>query len=317
MLHSGADYKPPLFFELMAKEKPFYYGGQAVMGGVMIRGRTSTAIAVRKPDGTIHISSRPLSTLFKGKWRELFFIRGIIVLIESLVLGTGALMYSAQITTEDEKEKITPGMMWGSVVLGVLLAVVLFFVLPLLAVRFFDSLIPSAFLSNIIEGLVRIVFFILYLIIIGRMAEIKEIFAYHGAEHMSVNAYEAGAPLRTDSVRNYSTAHTRCGTSFLLVVLVISIVVFALLGRPALWISIISRILLIPVIAAVSYEIIRFEAAYSRNKLVHLLLIPGLWLQAMTTRKPDDSKVEVAIASLNKALEDDGLKPPALSPEAA
>jgi uncharacterized protein YqhQ len=200
-------------------------------------------------------------------------------------------------------------MIWGSVILGILLAVVLFFVLPLLAVRVFDALISSAFLSNIIEGLIRIVFFVLYLAIIGRMAEIKEIFAYHGAEHMSVNAYEAGVPLRIVSVKNYSTAHTRCGTSFLLVVLVISIVVFALLGRPPLWISIISRILLIPVIAAISYEIIRFEAAHSHNKLVYLLLIPGLWLQSMTTRKPEDSQVEVAIASLSKALEDDGLKP--------
>ena len=291
----------------MKKEKPFYYGGQAVIGGVMIRGRNSAAIAVRKPDGTIDISSRPLAMLYKGKWREFLFIRGIIVLIETMVLGTGALMYSAQITTEDEKEKITSGMIWSSVALGIFLAVALFFVLPLLVVRVFDSFISSAFLSNIIEGLIRIIFFIAYLAIVGRMAEIKEVFAYHGAEHMSVNAFEAGAPMEVESVKGYSTAHTRCGTSFLLVVLVISIVVFALLGRPELWISILSRIVLIPVIAAISYELIRFEAAYSRNRLVHFLLVPGLWLQAMTTRKPDDGQLEVAIASLCKALQDDGV----------
>jgi uncharacterized protein YqhQ len=291
----------------MTKEKPFYYGGQALMGGVMIRGRNSMAIAVRKMDGVIDISSRPLATLYKGKWREVPFIRGVIALIEAVVLGTGALMYSAQVSTETEQEKITPGMIWGSVIVGVVLAVALFFVLPLLAARLLDPFIPSAFISNLIEGLIRIVFFIVYLALIGRMKDIREIFAYHGAEHMSVNAYEGGAPLEVDPVRNYSTAHTRCGTSFLLVVLVLSILVFALLGRPSIWISIASRILLLPVIAALSYELIKFEAAYSHNRFIHVLLVPGLWLQSMTTRQPDDRQLEVAIAAMRKALETDGL----------
>jgi uncharacterized protein YqhQ len=291
----------------MTKEKPFYYGGQALMGGVMIRGRNSMAIAVRKMDGGIDISSRPLATLYKGKWREVPFIRGVIALIEAVVLGTGALMYSAQVSTETEQEKITPGMIWGSVIVGVLLAVGLFFVLPLLAARLLDPFIPSAFISNLIEGLIRIIFFIAYLALIGRMKDIREIFAYHGAEHMSVNAYEAGAPLEVGPVRNYSTAHTRCGTSFLLVVLVLSILVFALLGRPNIWISIASRILLLPVIAALSYELIKFEAAYSHNRFIHVLLMPGLWLQSMTTRQPDDRQLEVAIAAMSKALETDGL----------
>jgi uncharacterized protein YqhQ len=291
----------------MTEEKPFYYGGQALMGGVMIRGRNSMAIAVRKMDGGIDISSRPLATLYKGKWREVPFIRGVIALIEAVVLGTGALMYSAQVSTETEQEKITPGMIWGSVIVGVLLAVGLFFVLPLLAARLLDPFIPSAFISNLIEGLIRIIFFIAYLALIGRMKDIREIFAYHGAEHMSVNAYEAGAPLEVGPVRNYSTAHTRCGTSFLLVVLVLSILVFALLGRPNIWISIASRILLLPVIAALSYELIKFEAAYSHNRFIHVLLMPGLWLQSMTTRQPDDRQLEVAIAAMSKALETDGL----------
>jgi len=277
------------------------------MGGVMIRGRNSMSIAVRKMDGGIDISSRPLATLYKGKWREVPFIRGVIALIEAVVLGTGALMYSAQVSTETEQEKITPGMIWGSVIVGVLLAVGLFFVLPLLAARLLDPFIPSAFISNLIEGLIRILFFIAYLALIGRMKDIREIFAYHGAEHMSVNAYEAGAPLEVGPVRNYSTAHTRCGTSFLLVVLVLSILVFALLGRPDIWISIASRILLLPVIAALSYELIKFEAAYSHNRFIHVLLMPGLWLQSMTTRQPDDRQLEVAIAAMSKALETDGL----------
>jgi uncharacterized protein YqhQ len=291
----------------MTKEKPFYYGGQALMGGVMIRGRNSMAIAVRKMDGSIDVSSRALATLYKGKLREVPFIRGVIALIEAVVLGTGALMYSAQVSTETEQEKITPGMIWGSVIAGVVLAVALFFVLPLLAARLLDPFVSSAFTSNLIEGIIRIVFFIVYLALIGRMKDIREVFAYHGAEHMSVNAYEAGAPLEVGPVRDYSTAHTRCGTSFLLVVLVLSILVFALLGRPNIWISIATRILMLPVIASISYEIIKFEAAYSHNRFVHWLLVPGLWLQAMTTRPPTDSQVEVAIAAMRKALESDGL----------
>jgi uncharacterized protein YqhQ len=291
----------------MKQVKPFYYGGQALMGGVMIRGRNSLAIAVRKMDGSIDISSRPLATLYKGRWREVPFVRGIIALIEAVVLGTGALMYSAQVSTETEQEKITPVMIWGSVALGVALAAVLFFVLPLLAARLLDPLISSALVSNLVEGLIRIVFFIVYLALIGRMQDIREVFAYHGAEHMSVNAFEAGVTLETGAVRHYSTAHTRCGTSFLLVVLVLSILVFALVGRPNIWISIMSRILLIPVIAAVSYELIKFEAAYSHNRFVHYLLMPGLWLQTLSTRQPNDQQLEVAIAAMKKALETDGV----------
>ncbi len=279
------------------------------MGGVMIRGRSSSAIAVRRMDGGIEINSQPLATLYKEKWRNIPLVRGIIMLIETVALGTSALMYSARVSTETEDEKITTGMIWGSVVVGVVLAVALFFVLPLLIVRVFDAYIASSFISNLIEGAVRIVFFIVYLVIIGRMRDIREIFAYHGAEHMSVNAYESGVTLDVYNVRNYSRAHTRCGTSFLLVVLVIAVVVFALLGRPPIWIGILSRIILIPVIAAVSYEFLKFEAKYSHNLLVRWLLIPGLWLQALTTRQPTDSQLEVAIAAMKKALETDGIYP--------
>ena len=300
---------PPLFFNSMKKETPFSYGGQAVMGGVMIRGRSSMAIAVRRMDGGIEISNQPLASLYKGPWRQIPFIRGVIALIESVVLGTGALMYSAQVSTETETEKITPAMMWFSVALGVVLAVVLFFILPLLVIRFFDAFITSSFISNLLEGVIRIVFFIIYLVLIGRMQDIKEVFAYHGAEHMSVNAFEAGQPLNIESVRKYSTAHTRCGTSFLLVVLVLSILVFAMVGRPNIWISILSRVLLIPVIAGISYELIKFEARYSHNILVHWMLLPGLWLQSLTTRKPSDTQLEVGIEAMKKALEIDGILP--------
>ena len=277
------------------------------MSGVMIRGRNSMALAVRRTDGGIEVSSQPLASLYTGRWRQIPFIRGVIALIESAVLGTRALMHSAQIITENEDEKITPAMMWLSLALGVVLAVALFFILPLLIIRFFDPFITSSFLSNLLEGVIRIILFIIYLVLIGFMQDIREVFAYHGAEHMSVNAYEVGAPLEVVSVRHYSTAHTRCGTSFLLVVLVLSVLVFALLGRPDIWLSILSRILLIPVIAGLSYELIKFEARYSGNILVHWLLLPGLWLQALTTREPSDSQLEVAIEAMKKALAIDGV----------
>ncbi len=291
----------------MKKNNDFSYGGQAVMEGVMIRGRTGVAIAVRRPDGSIATFCRPLAGLYKGRLRRLPFVRGVIVLIESLILGTDALMQSAQMVTETENEKITPAMLWSSIALGVGLAVGLFFILPLLIIRLFDQLIASSFLSNLLEGIIRIIFFIIYLLLIGRLKDIREIFAYHGAEHMAVNGYEAGQPLDVKHLRNYSTAHTRCGTSFLLTVLILSIFIFALIGRPDIWISILSRVLFIPVIAAVSYEFIKFETGFGRNKLIHWILLPGLWLQSLTTRQPSDSQLEVAIAAMKKALETDGV----------
>ena len=273
----------------------------------MIRGRSSMAIAVRRTDGDIEVANHPLGSLYTAKWRQMPFIRGVIALIESLVLGTSALMYSTQLSTETEEEKLTPGIMWLSVALGIMLAVVLFFILPLLVARFFDPVITSSVVSNLLEGLIRVIFFVIYLLVIGLMQDIREVFAYHGAEHMSVNAYESGAELNVTSVRNHSTAHTRCGTSFLLAVLVLSILVFALLGRPNIWLSIISRILLIPVIAGLSYELIKFEAGHCHNRFVHWMLLPGLWLQSLTTRKPSDKQLEVAIEAMRKALETDGM----------
>jgi uncharacterized protein YqhQ len=295
----------------MKKERRFYYGGQAVMSGVMIRGRSGLSIAIRKPDGSVVVTGRPLAQLYTGRWREVPFIRGFIVLIETLVLGTGALMYSAQAVTEDEEEKITSGMIWGSVLLGAALAVGLFFVLPYLATLLFAGIIESSLLRSVLEGVIRIIIFIIYLALVGLMKDIREVFAYHGAEHMAVNAFEAGVPLDVASVRRHSTAHTRCGTSFLLTVLVLSILVFAPLGHQPIWLAIVLRIVLIPVIAALSYEFIRFEADFSHNRLVHWLMLPGLWLQAMTTRRPDDGQLEIGIAALKNALEKDGLLKPA------
>jgi len=293
------------------KEKSFYYGGQAVIEGVMMRGRENIAVAVRRPDGEIAVTSQPLAQLYKGRFRSWPLIRGIIVLIETLALGIQTLLYSAQIAATEEDEKgISPMLLWGSVVIAVAFAVGLFFILPLLLTRYLiDPHITSALVSNIIEGVLRIGIFIAYLKAISLMPDLKRVFAYHGAEHKAVNAYESGVPLELDYVKNYSTSHTRCGTSFLLAVMVIAIFVFALLGRPPLWISILSRIVLIPVIAAIGYEFVRFGAAHSDNRLVRGLLAPGLKLQAMTTGEPDDRQLETAISALKKAIEADGNQP--------
>ncbi|MBN2463092.1 MAG: DUF1385 domain-containing protein [Dehalococcoidia bacterium] len=293
------------------KEKPFYYGGQAVIEGVMMRGRENIAVAVRRPDGDITVTSQPLASLYKGRWRNLPLVRGIIVLIETLAIGISALLYSAQVAAAEEDEKgISPVMLWGSVVIAVAFAVGLFFIVPLLLTRYIiDPHITSALVSNIIEGVLRIGIFIAYLKAISLMPDLKRVFAYHGAEHKVVNAYESGMPLELDYVKNYSTSHTRCGTSFLLAVMVIAIFVFALLGRPPLWISILSRIVLIPVIAAIGYEFVRFGAAHSDNRFVRGLLAPGLKLQAMTTGEPDDSQLETAISALKKAIEADSDQP--------
>lgn len=282
----------------------FHYGGQAVIEGVMIRGREGLAICVRQPNGSLNITTRPLSNIYKGRLRETPFIRGIIALIETLVLGTQALLHSAQIASEGEKEeKIAAPVLWATIAASIVFAVALFFALPLFATRYLiDPYIGSALLSNVIEGLIRIGIFLAYLRVIGLIPDIRRVFGYHGAEHKAINAYEAGVPLELGHVRSYSTAHARCGTAFIFIVLIIAILVFALLGRPTLWISILSRVFLIPVIAMLGYEVVKFLAGHSQNAVVRVLLAPGLILQAMTTREPDDSQIETAISALKEMI---------------
>jgi uncharacterized protein YqhQ len=274
---------------------------------VMIRGKESVAISVRQPNGELNIVRQPVASIYKGRLREMPLVRGIIVLIETLVLGTQALLHSAQVaSTEEIGEKIPAAVLWGTIAASLAFAVALFFLAPLFTTRYLiDPYISSTLLSNVVEGLIRIGIFIAYLKLIGLMPDIKKVFAYHGAEHKVVNAYEAGIPLEVEAVKNYSTAHARCGTAFIFIVLIIAIFVFALLGRPTLWISIVSRIVLIPVIAIIGYEIMKFGAGHMENKIVRILLAPGLMLQAMTTKEPDDSQLEAAISALNEAIEID------------
>ena len=288
-------------------EKSFHYGGQAVIEGVMIRGKEGVAISVRQPNGELNIVRQPLASIYKGRLREMPLIRGIIALVETLVLGTQSLLHSAQVAAAEEVgEKIPTALLWGTVAVSLALGVALFFMVPLFATRYLiDPYIDSNLLRNILEGLIRIGIFIAYLKLISLIPDIKRVFAYHGAEHKVVNAYEAGVPLEVESVKNYSTAHARCGTAFIFIVLIVAIFVFALVGQPTLWIRILSRIALIPVIAVISYEIMKFGASHINNKIVRVLLAPGLMLQSITTREPDDSQLEAAISALKEVIEID------------
>jgi len=287
--------------------KSFHYGGQAVIEGVMIRGKEGVAISVRQPNGELNTVRQSLASVYKGRLREMPFIRGIIALVETLVLGTQSLLHSAQVAAAEEVgEKIPTAILVGTVAASLALGVALFFMVPLFATRYLiDPYIDSALLSVVLEGLIRIGIFIAYLKVISLIPYIKRWFEYHGAEHKVVNAYEAGVPLEVESVKNYSTAHARCGTAFLFIVLIVAIFVFALVGRPTLWIRILSRIALIPVIAAISYEIMKFGAGHINSKVVRVFLAPGLLLQAITTREPDDSQLETAISALNEVIEID------------
>jgi uncharacterized protein YqhQ len=288
-------------------KKRFHYGGQAVIEGVMMRGQKTFAIAVRRPDGEVDITEKPLSSLYSGHIRRIPLVRGVIVLIETLVLGIQALFHSAQIASaEDQDEQISTPMLWGTALVSMAFAVAVFFLAPFAITHYLIyPNITSTVLSNILEGIIRIIIFIAYLALINKIPDIKTVFAYHGAEHKTVNAYESGEPLEIVAVKKYPTAHKRCGTSFLIVVMVIAILVFALLGKPPLWIGILSRIVLVPVIAAVSYEIVQFSAAHADNPVIGLLLMPGLMLQKMTTREPDEKQMETAVRALQMVVNSD------------
>ena len=285
-----------------------YYGGQAVIEGVMMRGRKAAVTAVRRPGGGLAMDIKPLSAFYTGRMRKVPLLRGIVILIEAILLGVKSLLYSASIALEEEEEELSGKSVWIMLGMALILVVGLFFIAPLFLTKLGNPYIHSSLVFHLIEGVIRLAIFVAYLKLVSLIPDIKRVFSYHGAEHMTVNAYEDGVPLEVDAVRKYSTAHTRCGTSFLFVVLIIAIVVFALIGRPSLWIMVLSRILLIPVIAAIGYEAIYFGANHIKNALVRMVLTPGLLLQAMTTREPDDSQIEVALAALKKVVEIDQME---------
>ena len=290
----------------MADAPKFSYGGQAVIEGVMIRGRGHFSLAVRRMDGSIQHRTQPLNSLYNGRLRQIPLIRGVLLLVETLVLGIKALHLSANMALQDkapsEGSEIPSWVLGATLAASLLMGVGVFFMLPLLLVWSIDSLVPSDLASEFIEGGFRLIILVGYIWIISFMKDIRRVFAYHGAEHMAVHAYEAGLPLSVDNVRKFGTPHPRCGTAFLLTVMLVSIVVFALLLGPSFEWRIISRIVLIPLIAAISYEIIRFSGSHQHSFVGQALARPGLWLQRLTTRAPDEDQIEVAICAMESAM---------------
>ena len=289
----------------MAEQPRTTYGGQAVIEGVMIRGREYYSLAVRCPDGNIFHYNERLNTAFTGPVRRIPFLRGVLVLLETLILGIKALNRSASLASADEqgnREEIPNWMLAGTLAISLILGVSIFFILPLLAVRLADPYIESDLVSNLIEGGIRLIILVAYVGGIGLMKDIKRVFAYHGAEHMAVHAHEAGLPLTVENVRKFDTPHPRCGTAFLLTVVLVSVVVFAFLGRPDFEWRILSRVLLIPVVASISYEFIRFYGAHPTWPIARAMSLPGLWMQRLTTRQPEDDQIEVAITAMGAAV---------------
>lgn len=289
------------------KQREITYGGQAVIEGVMMRGPASWAVAVRLPDRSVAIERRPVETVTRRfpflKWP---FLRGTVVLIESMVIGLQALSYSAAQATGEEERPLTPWEIGGTMVIALALAVTLFVLLPVGVAHLALPYIKGTVGTNILEGVVRVLVFLAYVYLIGLMPDIRRVFAYHGAEHKTINALEAGAPLEVAAVQRFSTRHPRCGTSFLLIVLVVSIVVFSFLATEPLWWRFVSRLLMLPVVAGISYEFVKAGACRMQSPLWRALIAPGLCLQALTTREPDDGMVEVAIASLHAVMDEEG-----------
>jgi uncharacterized protein YqhQ len=317
----------------------FYYGGQAVIEGVMMRGRRSAAVAVRQPTGGILLHEEQLpQRVYGAKVATWPFVRGVLLLWDMLVLGTRMMLFASSVAlppdeaaSGDDKSNHTnseplPTAVPGTVaettgalrsadarlivtlVFSLAFALILFFLLPLGMVGLVHRWLPNDWSGLVLEGVLRLGLLVGYLGLIGRLPDIQRVFAYHGAEHKTINAMEAGNPLDVTHVRAASRVHIRCGTGFLLIVVVVSIVVFALLGNPPLVWRILSRILLVPVIAAISYELLRLGAAYYRFRLVRWLMAPSLALQGLTTRDPDDSQIECAIVALERVLRTDNIE---------
>lgn len=278
------------------------YGGQAVIEGVMMRSPLKYAIAVRKPDKEIILKIGKIRTLSdKMKFLKWPIFRGVLNLIESLVLGLKALTYSAEQATGEE-EKINSVEMFFTILIAFGLFIVFFIALPTAMARYLDRYLSNVIIYNLFEGFLRISIFITYLFFISRIKDIKRVFEYHGAEHKVVYTYEAGEELNVDNVKKYSTLHPRCGTSFIFIVLIMSILVFSLLGRQTLLLRIAYRIAIIPIIAGLSYEILKLSAKNMNKSIVKWAVMPGLWFQKLTTSEPDNTQIEVAIKALEGVL---------------
>jgi uncharacterized protein YqhQ len=286
------------------------YGGQAVIEGVMIRGPRHMAVAVRTPRGDIVTRHETLPGFMAGGLRRVPVIRGIIVLYETLALGVRALTWSSQIANGGSGRSATPPQVMLTLAFTMSVAALIFFAGPVLLTGWIAEVFGGSEYEEVaIEGLLRVGMLIVYVSLISRLPEIQRVFAYHGAEHRAIHAYEEGRDLTADSVRDYPNEHPRCGTAFLLTVMVLAFVLFIMLGTPPIWVRVVERIVLIPPIAAVAYELIRLGQRYGDAPLVGLIWRPNLWLQKLTTRDPDDGQIEVAIVALRHAI---ALEPVAL-----
>lgn len=284
------------------KNAEYNYGGQAVIEGVMMKSPLKYAIAVRKPDKEIILKIGKLKSLSnKIKFLKLPIFRGVINLIESLTIGLKALTYSAEQATGEE-EKINKVEMFFTILFAFILFILIFIALPTTIARYLDKYLSNLMVYNLFEGILRIGIFLFYLFFISKIKDIKRVFEYHGAEHKVMYTYEAGEELSVNNVKKYSTLHPRCGTSFIFIVLIISILVFSLLGKQTLLLRIAYRIVIIPLIAGVSYEILKLSAKNMDKPLVKWAVMPGLWFQRLTTKEPDYSQIEVAIEALQGVL---------------
>ena len=303
-------------------EKAIHYtriGGQAVIEGVMMKGPTKIATAVRKSNGEIVVDKKDLNpATSKNKFLKLPILRGVIAFISSMVTGIKCLMYSAdQVDFDDDEgyeeskfekwlddkfgDKISDIVIYFSVFVSLIFSIGLFMILPNLIAGIFKIIISNRIILNLIEGVIRIGIFLLYIVLVSQMKDIRRVFEYHGAEHKTIATYESGEELTVENARKFSRLHPRCGTSFLLIVMVISIIFFSVLSWESVWQRLLYRLLLLPVVAGLSYEVITFTGK-SKNKCVKWLTKPGLWLQKLTTREPDDEQIEVAIEAIKNVL---------------
>jgi len=287
----------------MPRSEPRYMGGQAVLEGVMMRGASTWAVAVRDPDGSIKVEVREVPG-WAERYRNVPVVRGVMGLVESLGLGYRALTWSANQQVPEE-EQVSEKVMGWSVAVAAIAFSALFIILPLLAGRSLGHLFHGSF--PIVEGVARLAIFVVYLLAISRVRDIRRVFEYHGAEHKAIAAYENDVELTPETAQQFSTAHVRCGTNFLLIVMVVAILVYSVIPRPNLLFVIGSRFVLIPLIAGFSYELIRWAAAHMNNAVVRALMRPGLLLQKLTTRRPDLEQLEVAITSLRAVMTADQL----------
>ena len=300
---------------------PTSIGGQAVLDGVMMKGPDRLAVTIRRPDGRLHIRTTPLKK--SNKLRKIPILRGVFVFFDSLVTGMSTIMYSADVIADADDEEEEKGrfelwmeekfgekavwnfFMYAAVAIAIVISVGVFILLPTVAVNLLGVVTDNHIVLNLAEGIFRMLLFVLYIWAISRMEDIKVTFQYHGAEHKTIHCFEKGLELTPENARQFYTLHPRCGTSFLMFVMVISLILFSLLGWPNLAMRLLSRILLIPVVAGLSYELLRW-AGRSDSWLVRILSVPGLWLQKITTNEPTDEQLEVAIASMKAVLVDEG-----------